>query len=65
LSPGFWVPVALFLLVLVCNIGIGVLTFGDQLTTGIKEVSMEVISKGVWYGVLSTVVTVAGAATLG
>jgi len=55
----------LFLLVLACNIGIGVLTFGDQFATALKEVSMEVIDKIVWFGVLTTMASMAGAVTLG
>jgi hypothetical protein len=55
----------LFLLLLACNIGIGVITFADQLAAVLKEVSMEVIVKIVWFGVLSTVASMAGAVTLG
>jgi hypothetical protein len=55
----------LFLLVLVCNIGIGVLTFGDQLTTAMKEVPMEVIDKILCFSVFSTVVTEVGTAAPG
>jgi hypothetical protein len=55
--------VVLFLLMLACNIGIGVLTFGDQLAAT-KEVPMEVIGKIVCFGVLSTVAGIAGTVTL-
>jgi hypothetical protein len=65
LSPALLGHVLLFLLVLVCNIGIGVLTFGDQLTATMKEVPMEVIDKIVCFGVLSTMVTEVGAVTPG
>jgi hypothetical protein len=57
--------VLLFLLLLACNIGIGVLTFGDQVAAALKEVPMEVIDKIVWFGVLSTMASMAGAVTLG
>jgi hypothetical protein len=65
LSPLLWAHISLFLLVFVCNVGIGVLTFGDQLAAKVEEVSMEVIGKIGWFGVLSTIVTEAGAATAG
>jgi hypothetical protein len=57
--------VLLFLLLLACNIGLGVLTFGDPLAAAFKEVPMEVTDKIVWFGVLSTVASMAGTVTLG
>ena len=64
-SPALLGHVLLFLLLLACNIGIGVLTFGDRLVAALKEVPMEVIDKIVWFGVLSTMASMAGAVTLG